>query len=155
MKNKELTYEMALHKAAAYCSASEKCESDLRDKLKSWDVSPKDQQQIIDRLRHEKFLDDGRFAVFFVRDKFRFNKWGKIKIAYALKQKQIPSSFIEAGLNELDEEEYEAMLKDLLSAKEKSLTYKDRYDKQSKLYRFALSRGFESSLINRLLKTEF
>ena len=40
-------------------------------------------------LELEKYLDNLRFAISFVHDKFRFNKWGKIKLAYALRQKQV------------------------------------------------------------------
>lgn len=144
----EKIYENALHKAAAYCSASEKCEYDVREKLLSWGISIADTDKIITKLVAENFLDEKRFAQFFVRDKFRFNKWGKIKIAYALKQKQINPEFIQESLDSIDNEEYQSLLTELLQSKIKGLKYKDKYDMQAKIYRFAQGRGFETSIVS-------
>jgi len=44
----------------------------------------------IARLVEQKFIDDARFARYFVKDKLKFNKWGRIKIGYALRQKGLP-----------------------------------------------------------------
>lgn len=148
----ELTYETALHKAAALCSESEKCEYDVREKLKSWGISSDETDKIIARLISEKFLDEQRFTLFFVKDKFRFNKWGKIKIAYALKQKQIKSAAIQETMEVIDENDYETLLLELFQSKLKGLKYKDNYDKQAKLFRFAQSRGFEGQVISKIMK---
>ena len=142
-----LTYEEALHKAAMLCSSGEKCEYDIREKLLSWKISESDTTKIINYLIQEKYLDEKRFAEFFVKDKFRFNKWGKIKIAYMLKQKRISSAVIQDALNSIDDDEYCSTLQELLQSKLKGLKYKDEYDKRAKLFRFAQSRGFESHLI--------
>ena len=142
-----MEYKEALHKAAALCSSGEKCEYDIREKLLSWEISDSDTNKIISYLVQEKFLNEKRFAEFFVKDKFRFNKWGKIKIAYMLKQKRISSAIIQEALNGIDDDEYCSTLQELMQSKLKSLKYKDEYDKRAKLLRFAQSRGFESHLI--------
>jgi regulatory protein len=147
----DMTYEMALHRAAALCSAGEKCEFDIREKLQNWGISSDESNKIVQRLLDEKFLNNERFALSFVKDKFRFNKWGKIKIAYALKQKQIDSSLIQESLNSIDDEEYQDLLRDLIQSKLKGLKYKDKYDMQAKLYRFAQGRGFESNVVSRIV----
>ena len=46
-------------------------------------------------------------------------------------------------LNEIDEEEYLSILRDLLASKRKSIHAKDDYELNGKLMRFAVSRGFE------------
>ncbi len=148
----DITYEKALHKAAALCSSGEKCEYDIREKLLSWGVDAAASEEVIQYLIREKFLDERRYASFFVKDKFRFNKWGKIKIAYALKQKRVAPSIIQEALDVIDEDEYLLMLKDILQSKLKSLTYKNEYDKQAKLFHFAQSRGFENGVIAGMLK---
>ena len=46
-------------------------------------------------------------------------------------------------LNEIDDEEYLSILRDLLASKRKSIHAKDDYELHGKLMRFAMSRGFE------------
>ena len=92
------TPAQALSALAALCSRGEQAESDLREKLRKWEVSPADADRIIQRLKEENFLSDERYARAFVRDKFRFNGWGRIKIAHALRQKHIDSQWIEQAL---------------------------------------------------------
>ena len=87
-----------------------------------------------------------------MKDKFRFNKWGKIKISYALKQKGISVELINTSLNTIDDGEYEEMLASILKTKLKGLKYEFEYEKQGKLFNFAQSRGFESQVIYRIVK---
>lgn len=149
---KHLTYEQALPKVAALCTASEKCEADIRLKLQNWGVEAADCDRIVHYLVHEKFLDEGRFCRAFVKDKLRFNKWGRVKIAYTLKPKGINPALVADVFDEIGEEEYLQILKDLLLAKLRGLKFKDDYDRKAKLYRFALSRGFEMEAVNKVWK---
>jgi regulatory protein len=150
---KEYTMEELLHKAASYCSISEHCISEVEEKLSAWGVSESDKQKIIDRLISEDFINEKRFCVYFVKDKFRFNKWGKIKISYALKQKGLSNDLINAALSTIDEGEYQEMLASILKTKLVGLKYEFEYEKQGKLFRFAQGRGFENNLIDRALRT--
>jgi regulatory protein len=150
--SRTLTYDQALFKVAAICTQSEKCESDIRTKLLAWEISESDANKIITYLKEEKFLDDARYCSFFVKDKSRFNKWGKIKIGYALRAKKIDEELIVSALGQIDEEEAFSTLISILNTKSRNLKYKDEYDKKGKLIRFGLSRGFEMGLINRALK---
>ena len=106
---------------------------------------------ILDRLESEKFIDDERFCRAFVNDKFRFAKWGKMKIAQGLYMKKIPSDVAWRYLNEIDEEEYLSILRDLLASKRKSIHAADDYELNGKLMRFAMSRGFELKDIKRCI----
>ena len=149
---KPLTPPEALHRAAALCSSAEHCKADIYDKLARWGISPADSRVIIDRLVQERFIDEPRYAIAFVKDKFRFSGWGRIKMRYALQQKRIDGSDIDAALACLDEEQYTQRLLDLLRAKARSTTGDDTEARRAKLFRFATSRGFESSLIFNALK---
>jgi regulatory protein len=149
---KEYTLEELLHKAASYCSISEHCVSEVEEKLYAWGVTSSDKEKIINRLIEEDFINEIRFCTYFVKDKFRFNKWGKIKIAYALKQKGIDNELINSALKLVDEGEYEEMLASILKTKLSGLKYEFEYEKQGKLFRFAQSRGFESNVIERTLR---
>jgi regulatory protein len=150
--SKKLTYDEAVHRAAAYCTLSEKCVFDVSEKLASWGISADESEKIIAYLITENFLNEERFTRAFVNDKFRFNKWGKIKIAYALRAKNISSEMIQSALENIDENEYLDTLSDLLKAKTRGLKYKDEYDKRAKLFRFAQNRGFESGAIQKCLR---
>jgi regulatory protein len=74
MKNNFLKYEEALYKSAAYCSQSEHCISDLRNKLTQWGVLESDRDKIIRYLIDENYIDESRYAIAFTKDKFRYNK---------------------------------------------------------------------------------
>lgn len=150
---KTLTYDQALHRAAVLCTRSEKCVSDIRAKLVLWGVDESDIKKMLSYLQEEKYLDDVRFCSYFVKDKSRFNKWGKIKIAYALRAKKIDEDLIANSLDQLEDEESLSTLLSILTTKSKNSKFKDDYDKKVKLIRFALSRGFEMKLVNQALKT--
>ena len=144
------TAAQALSALAALCSRGEQAESDLRDKLRKWDVMPDDADRIIRRLKDENFLSEERYARAFVRDKFRFNGWGRIKIAHALRQKHVASQCIDAALDEeIDDRIYHDMLIRLLQGKARSLDSREPRAARAALLRFAASRGFESELCYR------
>jgi len=150
---KEYTLEELLHKAASYCSISEHCISEVQEKLTIWCVECDEKSKIIDRLIAEDFINEKRFCIFYVKDKFRFNKWGKIKIAYALRQKGLSDKLINHALTTIDDGEYEEMLASILKTKLVGLKYEYEYEKQGKLFNFAQSRGFESQVISRVIKS--
>jgi regulatory protein len=107
---------------------------------------------IIDLLKAEKYIDDERFARAYVKDKFRFNHWGKQKIAHMLRAKSISPEIQELAFEEIEDEGYADELLKLLTDKEKSIKAKDKFDKRNKLMRFAMGRGFETSKIYSVLK---
>ena len=150
----ELTHDQttAYDKAAFLCSRSEYCTSEIQEKLKLWGLSAEDSEPVIEKLKEEKYLDDERFARAYVKDKFRFNHWGKQKIAFMLRSKNISSEIMELAFEEIEDEGYSNELRKLLTDKEKSIKAKDQYDKRSKLMRFAMGRGFESEIIYKVLK---
>ena len=150
-ENKPADYRSALHRAAALCSRQEQCTSHIRDKLKDWNVRQQDADKIIRILQDEKYLDDGRFAGFFAKDKFRFNGWGKIKITHMLRQKKISEEDIGRALEQIDEDSYFQACMEMIRNKSAALKEKNHFTRKGKLYRFAAGRGFEPDLIHRVL----
>lgn len=149
---KNYTLEELVHKAASYCSISEHCISEVKEKLKNWEVDQSKSDTIINRLIANDFINEKRYSNAFVKDKFRFNKWGKVKISYALQQKGIDKQSIAEALALIDDGEYEEMLADLLQSKVKTIKWEYEYEKMGKLFQFAQSRGFESSVIDRVIR---
>lgn len=150
---KPLSFQEALHKAAAYCSSSEQCRHDISEKLQRWGIENGDAFKIIEYLSRQRFIDEARYSNGFVNDKFRFNKWGRIKICYALRQKKIPETLIDEAIGTIDDRQYEKTLRDILEAKRKGTKASDNYEMQAKLFRFAASRGFEPDIIQTVLRS--
>ena len=115
-------------------------------------VAPVAQQRIIDRLQHENFISEERYSRAFVNDKLRFNRWGRIKITAALREKRLPGNLIKEALEQIDDEEYMKILRDVVAAKRRELRGKDDYASKQKILRFAASRGFEPALIMQTIK---
>lgn len=141
------TYEQMLFKASAYCATAEHCEADVRTKLQTWACAPEHIDKIIDYLKQENFLNEQRYCNAFVRDKFRFNQWGKTKIAMMLRTKDIAEETIAEAIDQIDDETYQQTVTTLLQTKLKGLKYRDEYDRKAKLIRFAQGRGFEYGII--------
>ena len=149
-----ITAEEAYRKAAACCAASEQCAADIRKRMERWGLDAACQQTVVARLEKEKFIDETRYARCFVRDKFRYNGWGRVKMVQALRLKGISPSCIEKAMDEIEEEEYSRTLQKLLQSKARTLKGGTDYERNGKLVRFGLSRGFEMPLIMRMLHVE-
>lgn len=145
--------ETALRRIAGYCAGSEHSRFGAYEKLKKWGFDGKTIDRILKTLEAEGFIDDERFCRSFVNDKFRFNKWGRLKIGQALALRRIPADTAQRYLNQIDEEEYINVLRKLIDAKKRSVQGKNEKDKEAKLFRFAASRGFEIRYIKQCLDT--
>ena len=97
-------------------------------------------------------MDDDRFARIYAEDKFRFNRWGRQKIALMLRRKGIPSATVEAALAAIPGSSYADSCLDLLRQKLRSLSEPDPYKLRAKLTRFALSRGFDYDTVRECLE---
>ncbi len=144
-------YKSALSRTMTLCSKHEYCNDDIRTKLLSWGISNNDSEKIISTLIKENFLNETRYSEIFVREKVRFNKWGRVKIAAHLKSKKIPSEIIKNALGSIDNELYIQTLKEILTGHRKHIKAKNQFDLKGKLLRYGLSKGFESSLLYDLL----
>lgn len=139
-------------KFSALCASAEYCEVDLRKKMRNWEVLPSDAiESIFSRLRAERFIDDERYARAFVRDKFRYNHWGRVRITQELKMRKISASVIEEALEEIPEDDNLDVLRQLISTKRKSVKGKSDYEIKCKLIRFALGRGFQMDDIMKVV----
>ncbi|MDO4163246.1 MAG: regulatory protein RecX [Bacteroides sp.] len=147
----EITETDAFGRLTAYCAASEHCRAEIVEKMQRWGIPYASIDSIVERLIQEKYIDEERFCRAFVNDKYRFAKWGKVKIGQALRLKKIPPTTYLPFLNEIDDEEYLSILQGLLSTKKKSVHAENEYELNGKLVRFALSRGFEMKDIRRCI----
>ena len=148
---KPLPPSEALNKAAGYCTLCERCISEVNAKLTAWGVPNGEQEKIIARLIEEKFIDEARYCRAFVNDKVKFNRWGRIKIQAALRDKRLPRECVSEAMENIDEEQYMDALAEVIAAKRKELKGKDDFATQQKIIRHAASRGYEPALIIRTI----
>ena len=151
---KEMTEQEAYLQLAALCAQAEHCQQEMHDKMRRWELDETAQKRIIARLVKERYIDDERYARAFVKDKIRYNKWGRRKVQQALWQKRIDSDIQQRVLDEIDEKEYLDVLRPLLKQKRKSIRATNDYELKQKLVRFALSRGFGFDIIRQCLDVD-
>jgi regulatory protein len=151
---KEMTEQEAYLQLAALCAQAEHCEQEMRDNMRRWELDETVQNRIIDRLIKERYVDDERYARAFVKDKIRYNKWGRRKVQQALWKKRIDADIQQRVLDGIDEKEYVDILRPLLKQKRKTTKAENDYELNRKLVRFALSRGFDFSIIRQCMDVE-
>lgn len=150
-QQKMVTEEQARTKLAALCARAEHCTGEMREKMWRWGLPEDAQQRIVNYLVTNKYIDDERFCRMFVRDKITYNRWGRRKVEQALMVKRIPSEVYKPVLDEVDGEDFTAILRPLLNSKRKTLKAATTYELNTKLMKFALSRGFDMETIRKCL----
>ena len=151
---KEMTEQEAYLQLATLCAQAEHCEQEMRDKMKHWEIDETAQNRIIDRLVKERYIDNERYARAFVKDKIRYNIWGRRKVQQALWMKRIDNDIQQRVLDEIDDKEYLDVLRPLLKQKRKSTKAANDYELNQKLVRFALGRGFTFDIIRQCLEVD-
>jgi len=151
MEEHDQNVKQAYSKMAQLCSRSEQCSADIRKKILTYEIVDEIVDEIIDKLIEEKYIDDERYVKAYVKDKFKFNKWGKVKIRHFLHTKGLSDDVINRGLDTIDEEKYKDLLVKTMKAKAKTIKKKDKFEKMGQIIRFTQSRGFEPELIHRYM----
>ena len=122
--------------------------------MKRWEIDAATQDSIIARLVKERYIDNERYARAFVKDKIRYNKWGRRKVQQALWMKRISDDIQQKVFDEIEDKEYLDVLIPLLKQKRKSTRANSDYELNQKLVRFALSRGFDFGIIRQCMEVD-
>lgn len=149
---KQKTEQEAYQQLAALCAQAEHCEWEMSEKMDRWEIDEMVQNRILQHLIKERYVDDERYARAFVKDKVRYNKWGRRKVEQALWQKHISEDIRQQVLDEVDNEEYLEVLRPLLKQKRKTIKAQNDYELNQKLMRFALGRGFTFDIIRQCIE---
>ena len=149
-----MTEQEAYLKLAALCANAEHCQHEMLEKMRKWEVPEAVQAREMARLVKERYVDDERYARAFVKDKIRYNKWGRRKVQQGLWMKHINDEIQKKVLNEVDDEEYLQVLRPLLKQKNKSIKAENDYERNQKLVRFALGRGFTFDIIKQCMDVD-
>ena len=138
------TPEQALQSLMRMCARSERSSGDAMRLMKRWGVADEDARKVLLRLQNERFIDDGRFAEAFVRDKINVSGWGVYKIKSALRAKGVSRDIIESVVEPmLAETDMGERLEEMMRRRLRTLKYNSPYEAKTKLIRFAASRGYD------------
>src|SRR5450432_470130 len=110
IRRQSLTKEQALQKARHFCAYQERCHNEVKEKLYSFGLWKKDVEETISLLIGDDYLNEERFAIQFAGGRFRMKQWGRVKIRYELKQRQLSEYCIKKALAAIDEEDYHKTL---------------------------------------------
>ena len=135
----------------ALCAQAEHCQYEMLEKMRRWELPEDAQARVMAKLIKERYVDDERYTQAFVKDKIRYNKWGRRKVEQALWQKRIDDDTRKRVLDEVDDEEYLSVLRPLLKQKRKTIKAKNDYELNQKLVRFAVGRGFTFDIIRQCI----
>jgi len=151
---KQLSKEQALQKLKHYCGYQDRSHSEVKEKLYSLGVWKKDHDEIMAALIEENYLNEERFALAFARGKFRMKQWGRVKIKYELKQRQVSEYSIKKALKQIDEEEYMTSLKKLAEDRYASLKGEQYLVRKKKTIDYLMQKGYEPGLIQIAMKEQ-
>ncbi|MFN4315383.1 MAG: regulatory protein RecX [Chitinophagaceae bacterium] len=144
---KNYTPQQALQKLKHYCAYQERCHSEVREKLFSLGVWKKDQDGIIATLIEENYLNEERFAIAYAGGKYRMKQWGRQRIRYELRQKQVSEYSIKKALAQIDETSYLATLDELAEDRYASLKGEQYLVRRKKTQDYLMQRGYETDLV--------
>ena len=147
MIKKHLTPDQAWQKIKHFCAYQERSHQETKDRLYGYGLSTKDVEILLSKLIEEDYLNETRFAILFAGGHFRTKKWGRIKIAYELKQKRVSAYNIKAGIASIEEEAYEQTIHKLALDKWEKCNKEVGYARQAKVMQYLVSRGFESGQV--------
>jgi regulatory protein len=139
-------------------SRAEKSSGDARRLMRGWGVSQADAEKILIRLVDQKFIDDGRYAAAYVREKMRLSGWGVHKIRAALAAKGIAREVVDRALEGIDRGVLDDRLEKHLKRKRLTIKAVTPYEMRAKLIRYGLSLGYDyeqvSDAVGNLFENE-
>lgn len=136
-----------LHQMARFCAYQERCTQDLHRKMQELDIPTDEYPTYIDWLIENNYFNEKRFAEIFARSKFNQKQWGRNKIKFELKKRQIAADLIQVGLKEIDEEEYDKCLQKQIEIAKKKYLKGEVWQQKQKILHYLQSKGFELDLI--------
>jgi regulatory protein len=148
---KHLTKEQALQKLKHYCAYQERCHSEVKEKLYNLGIWKKEHDEIIATLIEENYLNEERFAMAYAGGRFRVKQWGRVRIKYELKQKQVSEYCIKKALKQIEEEEYLKVMDGLAKKKYASLKNEQYLVRKKKTMDYLITKGFEMDLVRGVM----
>lgn len=143
-----------MFRLADYCAKGEHCSGELLAQMAKWEIPEEARMRIMKELQKRRYFDDERYTQAFVNDKIRYTKWGRRKIEQALWQKHISQHISQQVLDAVDDADYVEVLKPLLRQRSRTIKANSDYERNQKLMRFALGRGYTMDIIRQCIDAD-
>jgi regulatory protein len=148
MEKKSFTFDEIKLKLVNYCVYQDRCHAEVEQKMREFLLIDEAKDEIILYLLKENYLNEERFTRSYIRGKFYIKHWGRNKIRMHLKQKQISEKLINSCFDEIDEDDYEKMIRKIFEDYYSRQKGMQEYQKKSKTIKYLMSRGFEYEKIS-------
>ncbi|MDO4763522.1 MAG: regulatory protein RecX [Flavobacteriaceae bacterium] len=151
-EKKSYTFEEIKQKLMNYCVYQDRCHQEVEQKMREFLLIPEAKEEILLYLIQENYLNEERFVRSYIRGKFYIKHWGRIKIKNHLKIKDVPEKLINKCFDEIDEQDYETIIRKISEKYYSSQKGLKVYQKKSKTIKYLMSRGFEYELIKDIVE---
>ena len=141
----EDTRETAYQQALKFLNFRQRSQLEVERNLKDHQYPQEVVAEVVDRLRDNALLDDGRFAQTWVENRSEFRPRGKSLLRMELRQRGLQDEAIETAIQDIDEGKlaYQAGLKQA-----RKLRDLDWNQFRQKMYGFLARRGFDYEFIS-------
>lgn len=136
-----------LNQLARYCAYQERCGQELHRKMLDLGIQSSEHLSYFEWLKENNYFNERRFAEIFARSKFNQKQWGKNKIRFELKKRNISAELIQIGLQEIEEDDYLKCLEKQVEAAKKKYNKGEDWQRKQKTLHYLQSKGFELDLI--------
>ena len=134
------------------CSKKELSTREVMVGLQKYQLKLSEKHKIINKLKKEKYIDHVRYAKAFTNDRFNFHKWGKLKIKQQLLIKGIEEPLIDNALRLIDNDAYQALIKELALKKKSQIRIDDHFQTKQKICNALNAKGFEGELVYEIVE---
>ena len=131
-----------MNKAVTAIKYSEKCEYDIRQKLKELCYDEEVIDTTLDKLKKYKYIDDARYAS--VYDRSHIQRKSRREITYALSSKKILDEWIEQAFEENQLPDEREIVEKLIR---KKCPVSELSDKREKVTAFLVRKGYPYRLV--------
>jgi len=153
VKIPDIKFHQTLNALRKWCAAQERCQQECFFKLRILGLGEEQAEQALAQLISEGFINEERFARTFARGKFRIKKWGKRKIVFELKKRNISEYCVRKAMQEIDSNDYRAAIEELIRKKSKEIKETEPYARNSKLAAYLISKGYEPEVVREALNS--
>jgi len=111
-------------------------------------------QQLLQKLEENGWVNDEEFAQSFVHDKFKFQRWGPVKIRSKLRSLGISQGIIERVLQGIEEniDDFHVLKQLVVKRKAHFLREQDLQKRKRKVANYLLRKGFSSDTVFNCLE---
>ena len=149
--NGEKNYEAGMEKALTLLEYRSRTCDQMRTLLLDRGFSDQIAQQVVDRLKELRLLDDARYASGYLKARTK-KGYGLRRSSYELRRRGIPEELLEEAAQDVSEEEE---LESALSAGRKiwqKTASMEKKKRRQKLYATLTQRGFGYETVDRVLR---